>query len=141
MNVKVKTTFIIIITLVIGIVIGAMLNRALLQQRIKRTISMANPNRLVAIYEEIILPDSVQTKMIREILSKHAKQVSEIRMKARKDMQSTFESTKKELDKLLTPEQKKRLEKRLPNPLRRIGRFPMRRNLLRNPRMKKPPRY
>lgn len=123
MNLKVKTAFIIIITLALGIVIGAMLNRALLQNRIRRAFSMQRPGFFVPIYENIIDPDSNQSKLIREILDKHARRMSEVRESYRKEMQSAFESMRKEMDPILTREQKKRLENRLPRSLRRHRRF------------------
>ena len=112
MNIKVKTTLIIIITLALGIFIGAMLNRALLQHRIRSVFSMRNPNRLVPIYEEIIKPDTTQSELIREILIKHAQQTSEIRASFRQQMQSALESMRAEIEPLLTPTQKKRLKRR-----------------------------
>lgn len=124
MNIKVKTAFIIIIILVLGIFIGATLNRALLQNRIRRAFSIRNPNRFAATYEKIIKPDAEQSQLIRELLNKHAKRISEIRENFRKKMQSEFESMRREMDSILTPEQKKRLENRLPRPIRRLRRFP-----------------
>lgn len=124
MNIKVKTTLIIIITLLIGILIGALLNRVLLQHRIKRAFLMQTPGFFITLYEDIIEPDSEQSKLIREILDKHVKRMSEIRKNFRKDLQSELESLRKELDPTLTPEQKKRLQNRLPLPFRRFRRFP-----------------
>ena len=112
MNIKTKAILIIIVTLVIGIFIGAMLNRALLQNRIRRTFSMRNPNVMVSYYEEIIEPDADQREMIREILDKHAKSISEFREKTRKEMLSSYEEMMAQLNLVLTPEQKKRLEER-----------------------------
>jgi len=72
MNIKTKTYFIIIVTLIIGIAIGAMLNRALLQHHIKKTFSSRNPDRLPVFYERILDPNVEQTQKIRSILKKHA---------------------------------------------------------------------
>lgn len=122
MNIKLKITFIIIITLVIGIVIGAMLNRTLTQNRVKRILSRRNPPVFISFYERIIEPDTNQREEIRKILDKHAKHLSEIRANFSEELQSSMESLRAELDPILTPEQKKRLEKGFP------GRppFPMR---------------
>ncbi len=112
MNIKFKTALIIIITLAFGIVIGAMINRAISQNRIKSILAGRNPVHFVASYERIIRPDAEQTKLIREVLDKYGKHLSEIREKSRQELQSSFESMMEELDSILTPEQRKRLEKR-----------------------------
>ena len=124
MDIKVKTALIIIMTLVIGIFIGALLNRVLLQHRIRKAFMMQTPGFITALYEGVIEPESEQGKLIREILKKHARRMSEIRKNFRKDLQSEFESLRKELDPLLTTEQKRRLRNRLPRPWRRLRRFP-----------------
>ncbi len=123
MNIKAKTALIIIITLALGIVIGAMLNRALLQRRINRAFSWRSPDFMITNFENIIEPGQKQRKLIRQILNKHAERMMELRENSRKDMQEEFESLQKELDLILTPEQKNRLMRRLPDPLRRFRRF------------------
>jgi hypothetical protein len=111
MNVKTKTALIIIATLIIGIAIGAMLNRALLQHRIKRTFSYRNPDRLPVFYERILDPNVEQTQKIRSILKKHAVTISKIRNNYQEEMLAANESFKTELDPLLTPAQKRRLNR------------------------------
>lgn len=112
MNIKIKMTFIIIIILALGIVIGAMINRTLSQNRIRDILSRREPARFASYFEKIIEPDAAQSKQIRNVLSKHAKRISEIRAKSREELQSSLETMMGELDSILTSEQKKRLEKR-----------------------------
>ena len=112
MNIKLKTTLIIIITLAFGIVIGAMINRTLSQNRIRNILARRSPVRIVSSYERIIKPDPEQSRLIREVLNKHAKRISEIRERSQEELQSSLESVMEELDSILTPEQRKRLEKR-----------------------------
>ena len=111
MNMKVKTTIIIIITLIFGIVLGAMLNRSFTHRRIKRAFDAVNPNRFTMILERAIDPTEEQKKQIREILQKHAKLVAELRKNLMQGMDTSMQSLKKELDSVLTPEQKERFEK------------------------------
>jgi len=111
MNVKTKTTFIIIVTLIIGIAIGAMLNRALLQHHIKRTFSSRNPERLPVFYERILDPNVEQTQKISSVLKKHALTVSKIRDNYQEQMLAANESFKTKLYPLLTPAQKSRLNR------------------------------
>lgn len=112
MNIKLKMAFLIIITLAFGIVIGAMINRTLSQNRIRNILARRSPVRFVASYERIIKPDPEQSRLIREVLNKHAKRISEIHKKSREELQSSLESMMEELNSILTPEQRKRLEKR-----------------------------
>ena len=124
---KVKTTIVIIITLIFGIVLGAMLNRTFMHQRIRRAFDAVNPNRFTMILERAIDPTAEQKKQIREILQRHAKQAEELRKNAMVEMQTSMQSLQKELDSVLTPEQKERLEKMVKERrpwMRRDGRFP-----------------
>ncbi len=118
MNTKVKIVLIIIVTLVIGIVLGAMLNRAFLRHRIHRAFSDRNPVGIVSFMEKSIRPTPDQREQIREVLEKHRKKSLDIREKFMMDMQAEFESLEAELDPVLTPEQKKRLKDRSAGPWR-----------------------
>ena len=110
MNMKVKTTIVIIITLIFGIVLGAMINRTFTHRRIRRAFDAVNPGRFTMILERAINPTEEQTKQIREILQNHAKQIEKMRKEAMEGMETSLQSLKKELDSVLTPEQKDRLE-------------------------------
>ena len=121
MNVKAKTALIIIITLIIGIFLGAMLNRALLRHKIRKTFSMHKPDRLVFFMEEMIQPNPDQRDQLRSIMEKHAETMKEMRQRFFTEMQAERESFLKDIDPLLTPEQKERLKKGPP------GFFPGRR--------------
>lgn len=111
MNMKVKTTIVIIITLIFGIVLGAMLNRSFTHQRIKRAFDAVNPNRFTMILERAIDPTEEQKKQIREILQRHAKNVEKYRKTLMDGMLTSMQTLQKELESVLTPEQKERLEK------------------------------
>ncbi len=52
MNIKIKTALIIIVTLGIGIVIGALLNRTFTQNRIRNIISTRSPNHFIPLYKK-----------------------------------------------------------------------------------------
>jgi Spy/CpxP family protein refolding chaperone len=118
MNTKMKIALIIIVTLVIGVVLGAMLNRAFLRHRIQRAFANRNPVGMVSIMERSIRPTPNQREQIRGILEKHRIKAQEIREKFIEEMQLEFESLEAELDPILTPEQKKRLKDRSAGPWR-----------------------
>lgn len=135
MNTRVKIALIIIVTLAIGIVLGAMLNRALMRYRIHKAFADRNPLGMVSLIERNIRPTPDQREQIREILEKHRKKTAEMREKYMMEMQAELESLEAELDPILTPEQKERLMRRFRGPWRRDhGRFPDRRG----PRRKVP---
>lgn len=127
MNVKIKTALIIIITLIIGIFLGAMLNRALLRHRIQKTFFMHKPDGLVFFIEEMIQPEGDQRDQLRTIVEKHAGRMEEMRKKFFQEMQAERESFLKEIEPLLTPEQKERLKKGPPGFFPRRRPFPERR--------------
>lgn len=140
MNTKAKVALIIIVTLVIGIVLGAMLNRAFLRNRIQRAFADRNPTGMVSFIERNIRPTPEQREQIREILEKHRKKSVEMREKFMMDMQAEFESMEAELDPILTPEQKNRLKRRLHGTWKDRGRFLDRRGPRRKPPGEKPPK-
>ncbi len=139
MNIKVKIALIIVMTLVIGIVLGALFNRAFLRYRIKRAFHDRNPVGMVAFMEEAIQPTPEQKVLIREILEKHRKKTQEIRDEFMLEMREAFESLEAELDPILTPEQKKRLQERFFSPRGDQRRFPDRHKPWRKPPPRKPP--
>lgn len=117
MSAKWKIILHLIVTLIIGIVIGAMLNRALVQKRIKNIFKTEIGSLLIRDAERVLPPMSPeQRKLIREILDKHAKQLSEIHERFGNEIQSAFKSLREEIDPLLTAEQKKQLEGMFPGP-------------------------
>lgn len=144
MNMKVKTTIVIIITLIFGIVLGALINRTFTHRRIRRAFDAVNPNRFTMILEQAIDPTEEQENQIREILQNHAKQVEELRKKAMEGMETSLQALKKELDSVLTPEQKERLEemmKKRPPWMRREGKpWPPREGPFPKPQRKIPPK-
>ena len=144
MNMKIKTTIVIIITLLFGIVFGALLNRTFTHRRIRKAFDAVNPDRFTMILERAIEPTDEQKKQIREILQSHAKQVEELRKKAMEGMETSLQALKKELDSVLTAEQKERLEemmKERPPWMRREGKpWPPREGPFPKPQRKIPPK-
>jgi Spy/CpxP family protein refolding chaperone len=143
MDIKVKTALIIVATLIIGIVFGALLSRAYLHHRIRRAFVMVDPERFNPFFEQTIDPTPEQRERIRKIIQKHTNQVTELRRNFEEGMASSFETLQKELDSVLTPEQKKRLEKMMrergPWPKRGPRRWPRRGRPFPEPQRKPPP--
>jgi hypothetical protein len=110
MNVKTKTALVIVFTLIFGIVIGALLNRSLLQKRVERVFSWKQPKVFVKLYMEFIEPKVTQKDQIQEILKRYGKRLKEIRSESRKDLESTMLAMMSELEPFLSSEQLQWLE-------------------------------
>jgi len=124
MNLKIKITIIIILTFIIGIFVGALLNRTMTQNKIKRILDRRNPPHFISFYENIIDPDEDQKKQIKKILEKHSKRLSEIHFNYRDELASAFRTMRDELDDVLTQEQKDRLRRGVPFHPPRPGKYP-----------------
>lgn len=112
MNIKVKTALILIGTLVIGIVLGAMLNRALMHMRIKGFLSIRTHKGFVERLEEIIQPSAPQKKEVTAILDKYALQFDTLHEEFKGRMASLLDNFKTDLTPALTPEQMKIMEEK-----------------------------
>ena len=112
MNIKIKTTLIILITFIIGMVAGSMITQVYLKYRMKKILSMNMPAGFAAHFERIIEPTDEQRKALREILYKYGEKISEMRQKIRQEFLPINQAMQEEMDSILTPEQKQRLEKR-----------------------------
>ena len=121
-----KTILIILITLIIGMIIGALVTGAFARHRVRRFMSMREPGHLSARIERIIGPDESQREAVREILRKHSEQFLEIHSEFEGEMLALRDSLKKDLEPILTDEQKARLERgpRHPGPFGDKGRRP-----------------
>jgi Spy/CpxP family protein refolding chaperone len=130
MNAKAKIILHMGVTLIIGIVIGAMLNRAIVQKHIRDIMEMRAAGRFVPGIQGLLnSATSEQAPKIKEAFEKHRKSLAEIHERFGREIRTAMDDLKKEMEPLLTPEQKKRFETMLPGPPRflRGGRegFPM----------------
>jgi len=119
MNVKIKTTLIILTTLILGLFLGAGLHRLYIQQRIKKIFTLQRPPMMARTLERIIQPTPEQRVEIRRILRRHTQRLLEIRREYQEKLRREMEAIRQEIDPILTPQQKKRLERRSPRPYRR----------------------
>jgi hypothetical protein len=117
MSAKWKIVIHLVVVLIIGIVIGALLNRAIVQKRIKDMVTMRNVGLRVPRPERVLEPaDAEQEAKIQAVLDKHAQRLSEIHQRFNSEIDAAFKSLKDEIDPILTPEQKKAFEKMIPGP-------------------------
>ena len=113
----------VVAVMIIGIVIGALLNRALVQHRLRDMVAMRGAGLREPRPERFLKPsDAEQEAKIQAILDQHAQKFSEIHQRFNKEIDSAFKSLKDEIDPILTPEQKKAFEKMIPGPAPKFGR-------------------
>jgi len=112
MNMKAKTTIILLFTLLIGILLGVFLDRTIMRFRFqKRFNEVRQPRGITRMLENLIRPDESQYKAVRDILEKYSKRLHEHREKSFREMDAVMDSMRTELDQILTDEQKARLKK------------------------------
>ncbi|MGB2908608.1 MAG: hypothetical protein WBB73_16020 [Candidatus Aminicenantaceae bacterium] len=112
MSVKTKITTIIVITLFIGVAIGAMLNRALLHRRISRTLAWGNPAAMTVNLERMLSPTDEQSKQIRKILDEYGAVLLKIREESMRETMETMQALEAALAPILTPAQTRYLSRR-----------------------------
>jgi hypothetical protein len=115
MKIETKTYVIVVLTMVIGIIIGALISGAVVRHRIRRFISLGRPEHLTERIERLIEPTAAQRDTVHQILMEHARQFHEIHGRFENQLLALKDSLKKDLDPILTEEQKERLE-RAPRP-------------------------
>ena len=111
MKTETKTAVIIVVTLIIGMAIGSLLPGAFIRHRTGRFMAMREPEHLMGRIEDIIDPDESQREAVQEILHRHAERFHEIHSQFEAAMFALRDSLRKDLDSILTEEQKARLER------------------------------
>jgi hypothetical protein len=135
MNVKTKIAGLMAVTLIAGVGIGAVVQRVLIQQRIRGIVRMGAAGRIFPSPDNWLKPENeTQKKAIREVFAKHGQTLAEIHERFRKEIDASFDALDKELDPILTPEQKKRMKEMRPKAPPFWGRGPMRGSFMGGPR-------
>ena len=113
MNLKVKSSLIIIVTLIIGIVLGIILSQLFFRppRMIDRIAELRSPEGFLERFERIINPSESQKDKIREILNKHFERLHDQSQKFRDQFVELNDSLRIELEPILNDAQKERLDK------------------------------
>jgi len=112
MKTNTKTVIVIVATLVIGILIGALGSGFMAHRFARRLPHMEHSARFIEGMVDLIDPAPEQEDQIRGILTRHAERFTEITGDFREETSALFDSLLTELDSVLTEEQKARLEER-----------------------------
>lgn len=113
MNLHVKSSLIIIVTLIIGMFLGIILTRSFLRppKMIDRISELRSPKGFAERFERIIDPSESQKEKIQHILQSHFERMHNHSLKFRNEFMKLNDSLRADLDPILTDEQKKRLDK------------------------------
>jgi hypothetical protein len=110
MSIHGKSALIILGTLLIGIVIGVFLAGPVVHHRMQPHIPGRGPEAITPMLERLIEPSPDQEEAVREVLERHSKRLAEMHKGYRDDMVAMMDSLRKDLDPILTEEQKARLD-------------------------------
>ncbi len=109
MMTKLKVTLIIIATLIIGVVLGAVGRGALLKHHHQKLDSMERTEIFLSRVNEIVHPDSSQKPKVEEIAKRTAQRIDILFNHHQAQMAVIVDSMKSELSAVLRPEQQERL--------------------------------
>jgi hypothetical protein len=112
-NVKAKTSLILIGTLIIGVAIGGLGSGLLRGDRARELELMRPQHRFLQFMKRVVRPTAEQSQQFDDILAKYSKQISTIHEQHQEEIFAVYDSLHKELNSLLTEEQRARLEDNL----------------------------
>lgn len=121
MTINWKAAFFTLAALVAGIVAGAWLDRILVRNRFRDLLEMRRAGLLDPRPEKDLGVTPEVEKKIREIVERHAERMAGIHERFRGEIRASFDALTKEIDPLLTPEQRARFRKMIPGPPPRGG--------------------
>jgi len=112
MKTNTKTVLIIVGTLLIGIVIGALGSGFVVHRFGPRMAEVRHREIFVERMVELIDPTPEQEPKVRDILTRHAEEFSELAEGFHEEASALLDSLRSELDPVLTEEQRARLEEK-----------------------------
>lgn len=112
MTVKVKLSIIILVTLVIGMMLGALIQGAFMRNQFhKRITRLRTPEGFVRRFERVIQPTETQKPEIDKILLRNFERLNKRLAPPVQEMRRVIDTLQMELDPVLTPEQQARLHR------------------------------
>ncbi|MGE5419990.1 MAG: hypothetical protein ACM3UT_07370 [Chloroflexota bacterium] len=107
---KSRSIIIIVITLVIGFVLGMLTSAQLRYQKLKPVRVFFSEERFREGFYKTIQPTEEQKAIIEVVLDKYAKEMGDLQVEFRKNFDTKMKAFRKELDSKLTKEQLARLK-------------------------------
>ncbi len=114
MSPRTKSILLLLTTLVIGLLLGALINGYFVRQRLDRLGSLMTRDGYSSRLVEVVNPTSEeQRQALRSVLEGAAPRAIQIMRQSREDMRALNDSVKSELEEILSQEQMARLEEHL----------------------------
>ncbi|MBN2089858.1 hypothetical protein JW964_09595 [candidate division KSB1 bacterium] len=114
MNIRLKTSLIVLVTIILGIIAGILIERSILHERFRRKFMQSRVSDVFrSRMEQLISPDSTQQDTVKKILDKHSKRMGETDSLIHTRIQSNLDSLKNELKFVLREDQFKRVEEKV----------------------------
>lgn len=114
MSPRTKSILLLIATLLIGLLLGALANGYFVRKRLDRLGNLMTPGGFGGQLEEVLRPNSEeQRRAIRDVLETAAPRAVDIMRRSREEMRALNDSVKEELGSILTEEQLLRLDDHL----------------------------
>lgn len=110
MNIHLKTAAILLATLIIGMVCGALILGAFARDRLQPPPQVTR-ERFVERWVRMVRPDPAQMQKIREAVGEHEPGFREIYMRHRQEMQVLVDSLHRDLEPILTETQLERIKR------------------------------
>ena len=110
MNIHLKTAAILLATLIIGMVCGALILGAFARDRLQPPPQVTR-DRFVERWVRMVRPDPAQLQRIREVVGEHEPGFRENYMRHRQEMQDLVDSLHSDLEPILTEEQLERIKR------------------------------
>ena len=109
-----KSTFLLLGTLLIGMLLGVFVHTLMVESRIERLTSLRSRAGFVRFMDKMIEPtDDAQRRAIREVLEETAEQLDGHHAESRETVEEIMQSFRASLDSLLTEEQIQALNERM----------------------------
>ncbi len=110
MNIHLKTAAILLATLIIGMVCGALILGAFARDRLQPPPQVTR-ERFVERWVRMVRPDQEQMRRIREVVGEHEPGFRENYMRHRREMQTLVDSLHRDLEPILTERQLERIQR------------------------------
>lgn len=114
MNARTKSGLVLLATLLIGMVLGALLFGTVQRQRFQHALRLVRPDRLAASVEQVVQPtDAMQRQAVRDILKQFDSQMRAHREEGTQRMRAGLDSLQARLSSVLDEGQMERLREHL----------------------------
>lgn len=112
MKIETKTSFILLITLLIGMAIGFLLNMVFLSRKVDQFRNLHQTRGFIHLFEGLIEPTESQHDTLQQVLKTYYQRFHDLRMQHIDELRTLIDSLQTDLMPILTEEQKRRLNKK-----------------------------